>query len=152
MKKLLILSLLIIFSVNVEAGPLREVSNVQQLGNLLSAVSGTAAEASRTITQKVKGFVKIAQVISWTKSTGDTITVTCYGSNDGTTYGQLTTRSITSGASTVSPWVDTISFTASGAYALPLDTWGYDWMKCIYTINGGAGDNITVNWNLAVRK
>lgn len=124
--------------------------------NLLNAVDASTDAATLTVNEDVEGYSRVISVVSYSDADTDctSITVTCSGSLDGTLYGDVTSRAISSGASTVSTFADT--FTLSGGtetISLVYDVWGFTKFKCIHSNTGTcASDTFTVQWNLSADK
>jgi hypothetical protein len=120
-------------------------------------IDGGTDAASRTATVKVDGFNRLVANVWLTDANTDcdSLEATCSVSVDGgTTWASVTSRSISSGASTVSALQDTVARTAAVAgVTLVYDIWGAEYFKCVYSLTGTcADDEIDAQWSLSAGK
>lgn len=120
---------------------------------VLSGVAASASAALRTAEANVSGFSKLSEWVEVTE--GGTITAvvsTCSASpNNGTTYGQINSTSVSAGAGTVTAYADTYALTTSGVVLFEYDVRTYDKFKCVISITGGgASDTFNVYETAAV--
>jgi hypothetical protein len=116
-------------------------------GAILSAVALNGAAGTRTATLTLdKRFTRCTVVDDYTYSAATSVTITPTVSIDGgTTYGNITSESISSGAAEQSSYVVTETGTASWTQRHSYDVEGCDKLKLVYAGGGtpGAGDLIT---------
>jgi hypothetical protein len=125
--------------------------------NLIDGSSCGSSSALRTITQTTAGYAKLVQYIAITDpaATLTSVTVTCQGSVDGSSFGAITTRSVTAGAGTVYALVDTYATAADKHWVSVHDVWGISSYKCTYACVGGSPNwrtKLYVMWSAAVGK
>ena len=113
---------------------------------VLSAVAATASAGSRTFTIPVAHYSVTTIQINFTRTAGTAVTLTCTASlNGGSSYGSITSTAISSGAGTVTPYVDTWTTSASGNILLDYATARYDDLQCVVAVTtGGASDTFSV--------
>jgi hypothetical protein len=127
--------------------PPSKLKDAVDFGAILSAAALNGAAGTRTATLTLdKRFTRVTVVTAYTYSAATSVTITPSVSIDGgTTYGSITSESITSGSAELSPYTEVETGTASWTYARTYDVEGVDKLKLIYSGGGspGAGDLIT---------
>jgi hypothetical protein len=123
--------------------------------DILDAQDASDTDAdNRTVTQNVDGFSRLIVRLKLTdaNSSVSALVVTCTGSiDDGSTYGSVTSRSISAGTGTVSVYTDEIAPSGTATYTLVYDVWGFDKYRCVYAATGAtSADLFDVQWKLAV--
>lgn len=115
---------------------------------------GSAASARTVSAKYVRGFTKLIQYIGLVDANSSVtgVTVTCSASLDGTSYGWLQSRSISSGAMTSNALVETLSSRPT-VWISVWDVWGYSYFSCVYACVGGDHqDKLRIQWQAAVGK
>lgn len=105
-----------------------------------------ASEAGRTVTQELDGRAsKICVTVFHTNSAATALTVTPSVTYDGTNYASITSQSISGGASTVSPLVQTFAVSGNDEFATSFEVEGAYGIKLVFgSTSGGASDSIDV--------
>jgi hypothetical protein len=109
-------------------------------------------DTSTSWTMDVAGYSKLTLQIDHTFAAATAITVTCEGSiNGGTTYGRLTSTSVSSGTGTVSAYTDSYATgSASSKIILEYGIAGYDHVRCDLGDTAATTDLDTIYANASV--
>ena len=141
----------------VAAAPVANIMPFQTAGgrrNLLN-VACTASSTLRTVTETVAGYSKLLVYTALTDadSSVSAVTTTCTTSIDGSSFGSLTSVSVSAGAATVTPLVFSRTTSGTSQWMREIDVWGYSAIKCVFACtNGAAGDKLVVQMQAAVGK
>jgi hypothetical protein len=113
---------------------------------VLDGIALNASSSSRTFTLPVSGYSKLTVQANLTRSAATDLQLICTASLDGgSTYGSITSTSVSGGTGTVSAYHDVITVGASGNYLLEYDTRTYDYIKCVVSgTSGGSSDTVTI--------
>jgi len=122
------------------------VSGRQDYGTLLDAVAANAAEASRTQIINVVGQANCSLLAWITRVAASALTVTIAASlDDGTTYGDIQSMSVSGGTGTLSDMTWSKAVSADKGIIIDLPVAAYTHIKVIIGgTGGGATDKLTL--------
>lgn len=110
---------------------------------VLSHVGGAGGDAAHTMVFRTIGYATLEVQINFTRVAGTALMLTWYCSKDmGTTYGQMSSQAISSGAATLNPFVQTWTTSTTGNYTFPgVDVRRCDMAKAVLAVTGGGSSD-----------
>lgn len=146
LKTLLVLGLLAPAPVYAAKAPntyTKRLRGDQGTFKILDGVALNATEGARTIDVDIQAaWSKVVVFVDFSRTAATDIIATPTYSPDGVVYFSYTSRSITSGASTVSPLVDTYPTAADASFALEYDVRTAKKLKIIFSGTSAGGSDL----------